>query len=65
MAHIILRTIYKRVREGLEYDDSIYAKIEAENRKNRFHRLDANAKKLGYRLLPLDPTCVQNEALAT
>jgi hypothetical protein len=65
MAHMILRIIYKLVREGLEYDDSIYAKIEAENRKNRIHRLEANAKTLGYRLLPLDPTCVHNEALAT
>jgi transposase len=45
MAHMILRIIYKLVREGLEYDDSIYAKIEAENRKNRVHRLEANAKK--------------------
>ena len=65
MAHMILRIIYKLVREGLEYDDSIYAKIEAENRKNRVHRLEANAKNLGYRLLPLDSTCAHNEALAT
>ncbi len=65
MAHGILRITYKLVREGLEYDESIYAKIEAENRKNRFHRLEANAKTLGYRLLPPDPTCVQNEAPAS
>ena len=65
MAHLILRIICKLVREGLEYDDSIYAKIEAENRRNRVHRLEANAKTLGYRLLPLAPTSIQNEVLAT
>ena len=65
MAHRVLRIIYKLVHEGLEYDHSICAKIEAENRKNRFRRLEANAKKPGYRLLRIAPTCVQNEALAT
>lgn len=51
MAHLLLRIIYKPVTEGLEYHNSIYAKMESEHQQNRLNHLQATAKKLGFDLV--------------
>ena len=64
MAHLLLRIICKLVRSGLEYDDSIYAKMETEHREHRIKHLQSTAKSFGFTLIPTTPTDPQPEALA-
>lgn len=65
MAHLLLRIIYKLIKEGLEYDDSIYAKMEAEHHQNRLNRLHTTAKNLGFNLVPANHAIAQSETLTS
>ena len=65
MAHLLLRIIYKLVTSGTDYDDSIYAQIETEHRENKINHLKSTAKRLGFTLVPANPTEPQPEPLAT
>jgi hypothetical protein len=63
MAHLLLRIIYKLVRSGTEYDDSIYAKMEIEHREHRIKHLKSTAKSFGFTLIPTIPADPPPEAL--
>lgn len=65
MAHLLLRITYKPVTEGLEYHDSIYAKVESEHQQNRLNRLQATAKKLGFDLVRTFNPLAQSETLTS
>jgi transposase len=60
MAHLLLRIIYKLVTTATDYDDSIYAALEANYQEHRLKRLRANAQSLGFILVPQNsPTDLQ------
>lgn len=53
IAHLYARLIYHLVTTGQAYDESAFARLEAEHEAHRLKRMRAHAKKLGYDLVPL------------
>ena len=54
MAHLLMRIIYKLITTATDYNDSIYATIEAEYHQQRLKRLESTAASLGYALIRTD-----------
>lgn len=64
MAHLILKIIYKLVREQIPYDESIFAQLEKQHEQNRIRALEKTARNLGYTLTKAEATCPDYEVLA-
>ena len=37
---------------GQPYDETVFAKLDAVNQKRRLHKLESQAKQMGYSLVP-------------
>jgi transposase len=53
-AHKLARIIYHMVTTGEAYDESVFAKAQQKFRRNQESKLRANAKRLGFKLIPLE-----------
>jgi hypothetical protein len=51
-AHKLARIIYHMLTTRQTYDDSVFARLEANCRKRTENRLKAQAKALGFTLIP-------------
>jgi transposase len=54
-AHKIAVIFYTMVRKQIEYDDSIWAKRDAEREKRFETKLRRQAAQRGYQLVPIQP----------
>jgi transposase len=50
-AHKLARIFYHLVKTRQPYDESAFAKLEARHQQRRFHKLQTQAKQLGYSLV--------------
>ena len=50
-AHKLARILYHVVTTRQPYDESVFAKLEQQNQKRRFHKLQSLAKQMGYSLV--------------
>jgi transposase len=53
-AHKLARIIYTLVTRGIEYDESVFAKLEQRNDEKQRQRFIKQAKKMGYALVPIN-----------
>jgi hypothetical protein len=56
MAHVLTRIIYQLVRHRQEYDESIFARMEAEHARRQHRRLERQAAAMGFELIPVTPS---------
>ena len=52
-AHKLARIVFHMVTTGEAYDESLFARSEAKYRLHRENRLKANARQLGFQLVPI------------
>lgn len=50
-AHKLARIFYHLVKTRQPYDESVFAKLEARNQQRRLHKLQIQAKQMGYSLV--------------
>jgi transposase len=55
MAHCLVRIIYRLVSSHQNYDESIFASLEAEHAKRQHQRLQRQASAMGFTLIPSPP----------
>jgi transposase len=55
MAHCLVRIIYRLVRSHQNYDESIFASLEAEHAKRQHQRLQRQASAMGFTLIQSQP----------
>jgi transposase len=55
-AHKLARIAFHLVTTGQAYDESVFAKAERKHRLHQENRLKANARKLGFELVPIQPS---------
>jgi len=52
VAHKLARIFFHVVTTGQPYDETVFAKLDACNQKRRLHKLQSQAKQMGYSLMP-------------
>ena len=59
MAHVLARILWHMIVHQVEYDETIHARAEEQNKTRRFRKLKAHARQLGYELVEIQKVVSQ------